>query len=501
VTTDSPISVKQILNLTPARFLEKLMSISDRIWTGFNNDRRGLLEEASRAVQANFNWGHELAEELLRRDALDSDAWDSILDGWKESLLEEPEWRAALQLLGRSEALIKAHAMPIARFLETRLEQREKKPVSHSIIGQSLSLSRSVWSQAPDLPEPNGPSLMSNWLHQAINNAAGVVSMYLVRALAHLRKLEQDGDEDEELHTTIMAVWRLLEAMLSQTSNNSPAPRIIFGSQLHLFWSIDPDWTCSHLLPFFDWDADPVAAKQVWDGFLFWGRPYDALVPDLLPDLLKTFAHLDELGELREQVASLLAVLLLFSSTEPESWLNEFLTHSGAEDRRYLAWEVGPRLRELKPGQVKASWDARIQPLVRRRLEGLPQLDNLEWEAIVGWAPHLLSVLDEFVDLVYEGPELEVDRNGGDVILAFARMEIGEAIARPVARLVARVLEGVHDHFYLQEQVRTLARKLAAAGAPKEELGRILDEASRLGCGGSELADELGVGGGDKERA
>jgi hypothetical protein len=74
---------------------------------------------------------------------------------------------------------------------------------------------------------------------------------------------------------------------------------------------VDRRWTERYLLPRFDWAADRVEAKAVWEGFLWSPRLYQPLLLAFKPQFLDTARHYDELGEHAEQFAAFLTYAAL----------------------------------------------------------------------------------------------------------------------------------------------------------------------------------------------
>jgi hypothetical protein len=97
--------------------------------------------------------------------------------------------------------------------------------------------------------------------------------------------------------------------------------RAVFASQLHFLLSVDRPWTLETVVPSFDWVTDAAVASQAWEGFLTWGRIDPDIASILLPSYESTFAHLAELGTLRERFAEHLSAvassLNLFRSRSP----------------------------------------------------------------------------------------------------------------------------------------------------------------------------------------
>ena len=157
---------------------------------------------------------------------------------------------------------------------------------------------------------------------------------------------------------------------------------MLLASRLIAFFRVDRPWTEKHLLPLFDWAADPAEAKAAWEGFLWSPRLYRPLLIALKEQFLSTVHHYAELGEHGRQFAAFLTYVALgpveiFSPEDfqsaigalPQEGLQEAAqalvqTLEGAGDQREDYWknrvqpfwqQVWPKSRELMSDGIAES--------------------------------------------------------------------------------------------------------------------------------------------------
>jgi hypothetical protein len=99
-----------------------------------------------------------------------------------------------------------------------------------------------------------------------------------------------------------------LEPIFTQLCNTQNVEflhsRVVLASRLIALFRVDRQWTETHLLPLFDWEASPIEAKAVWEGFLWSPRLYRPLLISFKDQFLATARHYAQLGEHGRQFAS-----------------------------------------------------------------------------------------------------------------------------------------------------------------------------------------------------
>src|SRR4051812_46264410 len=94
----SPMTANEILATPAPEQIEFLVSFNPP--QSFDGPtRQSPLSNVERAVTGRFEWGDDLAKELIKRKLWKSDLWNSIVDGWNSSKPTDAQWAKILQLL------------------------------------------------------------------------------------------------------------------------------------------------------------------------------------------------------------------------------------------------------------------------------------------------------------------------------------------------------------------------------------------------------------------
>ena len=161
--------------------------------------------------------------------------------------------------------------------------------------------------------------------------------------------------------------------------------RVMLSAHVVSLYRVDPDWTRQFVLPLFDWQNSKREARAAWVGFLWSPRLYRPLMEELKREFLDTASHYEELGQFREQYASLLTFAALdpgdvFSRTElmnatrvlPQEGLEAVAealarTMEGVGDQRVPYWKnrMAPYLRKVWPNERDRGSAAISQSLAR----------------------------------------------------------------------------------------------------------------------------------------
>jgi len=138
--------------------------------------------------------------------------------------------------------------------------------------------------------------------------------------------------------------------------------RVLLASQLIALFRVDRPWTETHLLPLFDWEANPVEAKAAWEGFLWSPRLFRPLLIAFKAQFLSTAHHYAELGEHGRQFAA----FLTYAAFDPVDGYSpqDFQSAIGTLPQEGLK-EAAQALSQALEGageQREEYWKNRIQP-------------------------------------------------------------------------------------------------------------------------------------------
>lgn len=476
ITAESPVSVQRIRLLSPEQYLEELADVKEarREWGDFNDPLRGFLGATSKAAEEDFTWSLHLAGLLAAEGWWDDEPWESLISGWNAAKLESPLWQSLLAFLESNPRVLAISTLELTRLLEDRLDVRAPE-ADEPMVMRAAEFAELLWAQAVDLPTPEIAPVRS-WLDLAINHPTGKLAVFAVRASSVLHKAHGPSWRDHSA-----SLCALLHQMTDRGKQATLA-RVVLCSQLHFFFDADCKWTHKHLLPLFDWSDEKTVAAQAWDGFLFWGSNYPALWSELRPLVLKTFEHLNRLGEARTRFGELVASAAAFFEDQPIEHLGllEYLRQADSDGRLGFARHITKILRNAEPTAIAELWNRWLYQYICERHNGTPPLDDEEWKEIFRWALYLDAEFPEAVDLITGRP---VTVFGDEfVFLALAeRLEKLTVYPDPLGRFLLHILEGVGEHFWSWDKVGETVEALVAVGADNKLLLEILDRCAALG--------------------
>jgi len=137
--------------------------------------------------------------------------------------------------------------------------------------------------------------------------------------------------------------------------------RVLLASQLIALFRVDRPWTEAHLLPLFDWTANPAEAKASWEGFLMSPRLYSPLLIAFKAQFLDTAQHYAQLGDHGKQFVALLTYAALdpidgYTTQDFQAAISALPQEGLNESARALA-----RALEGAGGQREEYWKNRLQ--------------------------------------------------------------------------------------------------------------------------------------------
>lgn len=238
--------------------------------------------------------------ELAQDKIWPSGRWREALYAWSEDKVILRSWRYAAPLV---QTMPDDVLQEIAPSVAWWLEKVSKFVDRHEDI--LLDMCRRVM----ELPLESDSSIMMDGksinrpVFEAINRPVG----HVTQALLNLWFKRKPNDNDT-LPTELRSYFtQLCDTTVKQFLHG----RVLLASQLIILFRVDRPWTEQHLLPLFDWTAQPVEARAVWDGFLWSPRLYRPLLIAFKTQFLETAHHYSELGEHSGQFATFLTYAAL----------------------------------------------------------------------------------------------------------------------------------------------------------------------------------------------
>lgn len=404
----TPWTVEALLAKPAREWLQELLSFQPTELLG--PDRDGLVRAVREAGKQNFDWGIALADALAGAETWDVDLWSGLIRAWSELELDENSYRRVLKHLDRVE-LYPKHAWTIAAALNA-LVKDQGKPYALKLLPQANEIAKSLWAHL-DRDEVLEES--NDWLHMAINDAAGVLAEFWMGSLDLWRR------HQEPLPKALSDEYSMaLSGIVKDGTLAGRLARSFLAGKFAFLLEVDEAWTKENLLPFFYADSNINDFRATWDGFLPWGRLNPVVAEHLSDAFLKAVQRIDgELAGRRDLFVSRYTTMLGYFAADPlGEWVLELFRHGGEEVRRLFAFEVRRNLSELDEARQREWWSRWLKRYWENRLQGVPApIESGEAERMLSWLPKLTAVFPEAVALAIhmlkEVPTAQLKRGHG----------------------------------------------------------------------------------------
>ncbi|MCQ8228703.1 anti-phage defense-associated sirtuin Dsr1 [Pantoea trifolii] len=230
----------------------------------------------------------------------------------QDGLWPAGRWRVALQTWAEEGMVLRSwrYAAPLVQSMPDEVLQEIEHSVTWWMKAASNSISRheeillSLCRRVLELETGSGSYEIETYhpVGSAINHPIG----HITQALFSLW-FKQNPNDNDLLPIELKTIFtKLCDLQIDQFRH----ARVLLGSRLIAFFRVDRPWTEQHLLPLFSW-SNPVEAKAVWEGFLWSPRLYQPLLTAFKLQFLESANHYDDLGEHRQQFATLLTYAAL----------------------------------------------------------------------------------------------------------------------------------------------------------------------------------------------
>jgi hypothetical protein len=473
-----PMKPEELITRDPNDVLSELLAYRNRPTTLFEPSWRDVCGLVTEVVKRDSAWGFRVAAALGQLDEWRSELWDAVIYGWLMGSLSPEEWIALISVLLQ-------HPSPsaIRRSAAELLDHGSRPPQGTtpiSVIPMASTLANRLW-ETPDEDEPHDLD-SGGWLQTALNRWSGKIALFWLHSIERQWQARSDQWTGLDIETGDT----LKQAITGAEAKNGYA-RSIFAGQLHFLAAADLHWSSDNIVPLLDWDRDPLAAEQAWDGYLTWAQWTQPLLPALMPLYLQSVVRLpaDE-SQRRNRLFEHLAGIVLFGSVErfgPKGWLDRAIVTATPADRAHFAQHVGRNLNNAPPEFAQNAFEEWIERYWRRRLEGIPM--PLEAEEGLEMADWLLHSGDRFataVDLFTKSPLATSQSHRmflHDLEVSGFVQGFPAATAALVLALIRSFSGPVHDPEHLEAIVRLLAPALTDP-PDRSILSEICGEAVRL---------------------
>lgn len=220
--------------------------------------------------------------------------WSDALHVWTEGAKAHRAWHWVRHAIMQfPDETVKELSHPIAWWLETISESPMEDRATFVALCSRVALLKLEYDGDRDDP-----------LNSAINHPVGLVTRALINVCFH----DQPNDGDRLPESIARVFTSLCNATPASAQINGV---IILANNLIPLYRVDPEWSESALLRWFDWSADSEAAAAAWSGFLWSPRLYLPLLQRLKLQLLATAEHYDELRDRENQYSAFLTYAAL----------------------------------------------------------------------------------------------------------------------------------------------------------------------------------------------
>jgi hypothetical protein len=366
-----------------------------------------------------------------------------------------------------------------AAYLLEQGVSRESGGIPQEDLQLAATVGRQVWNGL--IPRAWLKEQSDDWLSTAINDPAGIVAQFELRALNRLWKDAGDA------WSGIPADWRThWQNVIRDDSWTSAMGRTLLASQVHVLFAMDQEWTSAEMPHVFAWDGKLVAAEQAWHGYLVWGHWSDEFLKCFLSCYTATFPYLrSNLGKHRARFCEHIAWIAVFGSRNPltDGWLSGFIRTVDDEDRASCASSVEMALRQVPSEKKQVVWDKWMKTYWAMRNQGQPSLPSgLEVSLMAHWLLHLGSAMPEALELLMQGPRAVPRDNyaNSGLYMQLNELRIDAQYPQEVALFLRYLLDSETGVPYL-DPVDAVVRRLITSSAERTVLIQICERLSVLG--------------------
>ncbi len=471
-----PFSTGSLLALPAAEALEQLLAFEPDEARDIGED--DVVSILQRATGEKPDWGVEIARLLEGRGIFDTYLWRGIIAGLTQTEISAGNWSVVLNLLLNHPRITEVAIYEGAYLLEQGVS-RESGGIPQEDLPLAATVGQQVWSGLIPRTWPKEQS--DEWLFTAINDPAGIVMQFELRALNRLWKNAGDA------WSGIPADWRThWQNVIHDASWTSAMGRTLLASQVHVLFAMDQEWTSAEMPQVFAWDGRLVAAEQAWHGYLAWGKWNDEFLKCFLSYYTASFPYVrSNLGKHRARFCEHIAWIAVFGAKNPlaDGWLSEFIRTVDDEDRASWASSVEMALRQVPSEKKQVVWDKWMKTYWAMRNQGQPSLPSgLEVSLMAHWLLHLGSAMPEALELLMQGPRAVARNNFSNtsIYMQLNELRIDAQYPQEVA-LFLRYLLNTETGIPYFDPINAVIRRLVSSAAERTVLIQVCEQLSVLG--------------------
>jgi hypothetical protein len=446
----SNISVNKILSKDPsdAKDLKWLTTYKEEDHPF--DEREGFLAVVTSAIATQHEWGWKLLRRLASSPKMwKTDLWKAILKGFKEINLSDDEWVEISKILVNHSNL-NEFRYEVAYLFDNATNSHETNfELSISII---IKIFHKIFNSVQD----SDIFSVEDALTQAINHPVGKFTEFFCYVYIQVSNEEKANKKIlDEIKINIFS------RLVNQSDEKSQMGKIILANRLHIFLTIDEDWSKKNLIPLFDVTIDIEMAKMAWNAYATYGGKWnERILESLFPKLLLILPISNELNtHTRESIYRLSASLLFYSTEFSEPLRNYFLTTGNEDQFILLTNELSRSLEQLEVKAIEQAWGEWLSKYLRFRLENFPVvMSDEELSEIIEWLPSLEAVIEDFVALIITAKTVKL-RNA-HIIYQISRNELGKKYPQTLLIYLEFILRDNGIEFYSDEAFNVMSQIL-----------------------------------------
>lgn len=290
----------------------------------------------------------------------------ALRDLAQEGIWPSARWQEALQVWSSEKSLV-SRSWRFAGLLVHTMPEDELQKIAHSVAWWLEAVSKSLDSHESILLKLCRRVLGLSYeddvdteqpVTRAINHPVGLVTQVLLNLW-----FKREPNDNETLPKDIESFFtQLCNTKVEQFRHG----RVLLASRLIALYRVDRSWTQKHLLPLFDWSANPNEAKAAWEGFLWSPRLYWPLLLAFKAHFLQTVYHYAELGEYKRQFVQFLTFSALdeaegYTTQEFQNAFKNLPQEGLQEAAQALVWAL-----EGSGEQRENYWKNRVKPFWKK---------------------------------------------------------------------------------------------------------------------------------------
>jgi hypothetical protein len=473
----SPVTVRQVLEKTSSQDVDWMLTYQGEPRPGTWVDGFGLLSVIGEAAATSPGWAAKIAEQLNNKQDWETDLWPVLVGGWSLSAttVDAELATAIIRQLDRHQSAY-GIILSVIRVLETLAKRQDLLPAVLDEIEQYALKLRDIGLAGDGTDAEAGTANLGTIAGTAINHWAGRLAGFWAQATSTRWQADPDS-----WHGLPGRTKTALSSLLDAEGIASLAAASVLGANFTFLLGADEPWVTGHILPAFDWKADPDHAASAWAGHLTMGQWNPRALALLWDQFEQSFTRIAP--ELQPALAVRVASVALYGTVGPldSGLLPKYISTADEKSRQRFASTIDDALRREPAAFAESQWERWILRYWRSRLDSIPRpLTAEEAGEMFNWILTAGTHLAEAVTLATQTP-VQIPSS----FMFFRRLQESPATADTVsaARLISHVLSNAVDARYACAEIGSSIYLLAdrqAAGTRQD----LLDACSHAGIHG-----------------